>query len=157
MKKYTIEEKQILLSAMDHYIDGCNHARNILTGEDKDKLIQKLWKIQELRAELIFDIQPITIEPLSPSNADYAFCCLCGESDVLNYPEMRGIISGYGQVCKKCFEKHSPELYKEACKKTQKERKEVEDYYRKEYPDSFNPDGTFKEGELINSEDSLPF
>ena len=144
MKNYNIDEKQILLAAIDHYINAGEHARNILTGEDKDEFTQNLWKIQELRAKLILDFAPITTEELNPSNADYIKCCLCRNTDVLQYPEMRGIISGFGNICNKCFSEHNPELYKIACKETLKLKKEVEEYYRKEYPDQFNADGTFK-------------
>jgi hypothetical protein len=144
MKNYTQDEKMMLLNAMDHYIDAIDHGRNMLGPDEKHELTQKLWEVQELRGKLILDIKPITIKSLSPSNADYIRCCLCGRTDVLNYPEKRGIIPGFGNICNKCFEQHTPELYKKACRETQKERAEVENYYRQEYSENFNPDGTFK-------------
>ena len=57
MEKYTIEEKIILVNALDHYILEGERTRNILTGEDKDEFVQKLWEIKELREKFPHDVE----------------------------------------------------------------------------------------------------
>jgi hypothetical protein len=153
MKKYTHEEKLNLLNAINVYINGYEWARNLRTNKERER---EFPKIEDLRIKLILDIAPITTEELEPSNADYIKCCLCRNTDVLQYPEMRGIISGFGYICNKCFSEHNPDLYKIACKETKKLKKEVEEYYVKEYTDRFNPDGTFKPHEVKSTLPGLP-
>jgi hypothetical protein len=146
MKTYTNVEKETLLNAIDHYIDAGEHARNILTDENKDRFIQELWKIRELRIKLILDIAPI-----KAGEAQDLFkrpCILCGTRDRGGSPEW-GFVDGK-KICDTCFEKYEPKLFTEI----QKRNKE---YWIKEYPENFNPDGTLKQGELVLGDDSLPF
>lgn len=106
MKKYTIEEKQILLDAIGHYIDAGEHAKNILVGKNKDKFIQELLKVRDLRAKLILSIGRIKTIKLPNTNADLSFCCLCSTRFYLNYPK-QAIIKDFGDVCDVCLEKYN--------------------------------------------------
>lgn len=115
MKNYTIEEKQILLVAIDHYIDAGERVRQILTGDDKNEFVQKLWKIQELHAKLILDVHPIELRTEDNGNRNIydsiGFkCYLCGNPDTISFPETPIVDDHY--ICNMCFIKHEPELSK---------------------------------------------
>jgi hypothetical protein len=116
MKKFTIEEKQILIDAIDHYIDAGERARHILTGEIKDEHLQRLFKIKDLRAKLLLDCNPIEyLRTEDEGNKNiydkwYFYCFLCGETGRVSFPKNPVVADHY--ICGKCFEKYEPELYK---------------------------------------------
>jgi hypothetical protein len=142
MEKFTIAEKEILLQSLEHYIDAGERTRHILTGEDKDKFIQELWKIKELRAKLILDLNSIIV---ISNNSMYSFnCCLCGQGDDSGYPK-QATIEGYGDICFECFKKYKPELYEKTMK---------ENYATETLIDI--PEGTDLNN-LHTEADSLPF
>jgi hypothetical protein len=148
MGTYSIEEKQILLDTMDNYIDESEHIKQILTGEDKDKFVQKLWKIQDLRIKLILDIAPINIKPTDDLDRSERPCILCGVFDNPGVIEWAYVDNK--PICQLCFKKYKPEAYEKA-------RKLNHQYYVKEYPDQFNSDGTFKTGEVASVKDDMPW
>ncbi|HBE42435.1 MAG TPA: hypothetical protein DDW27_14770 [Bacteroidales bacterium] len=133
MEKFTIEEKETLLNAIDHYIGDRQRFRHVLTGDDKDKFVQETWKIQELRVKLILDIAPIEIKP--SIDLWERPCILCGMADSPGVIEWAYVDNK--PICQLCFKKHYPEAYEKA-------RKLDEEYWMKEYPEDFNPDGTLK-------------
>lgn len=81
MKKYTVEEKTILLIGLDHYIDSLETTRSILhdTGnENGNALAPALTKFRDLRVKLMLDNTPIEIK--SNNLLFRSTCPLCGES-----------------------------------------------------------------------------
>jgi len=150
MKKFTIEEKTILLISLDHYIGSLEVTRSILhdTGnENGNALAPALNKFRNLRVKLILDNTPIEIRS---NNLGFRHpCILCGANERPDIPEWGFCGEGYSPICGNCFKKYEPELY-EKMKESNKQ------YYIKEYPDDFNPDGTLKNVVPVNSDD-LPF
>ena len=146
MKKYTIEEKEMLLAGLDSYIDADRINRRVLTGEGKDEWIRIVTKFEELRAKLILDIAPIQIR--EASDLMKIPCILCGELTRGGSPTW-GFVDNK-KVCHECFEKHDLEGFKKVTESNK-------DYWMKEHPDDFNPDGTFKNKMSVNDDDSLLF
>lgn len=117
MKQFTIKEKETLLIALDHHIDDLRRAKEKFAADEAGEIMLRVWELQELKAKLILNITPITIEK-EETNADASICCLCGNHFYLNKTE-QAIITGYGNVCDNCLKKYEPELFE----KTQKSNK----------------------------------
>ena len=136
MKNYTIDEKRGLLNALENYIDTLDRSRHHFA--DSSEFFHEILWHKDLRAKLIFDLNPIIV---ISNNGMYSFnCCLCGQGDDSNYPK-QATIEGYGDICFDCFKKYKPELYEKTMKENHSTEVSID----------------IPEGTDFNNEDSLPF
>lgn len=145
MKKYTREEKLDLIYSLDFRIDDLERAKNLFAADAKGEILVKLFRIQDLRIKLILDIAPIKIKPTDGAWA--RSCILCGSEAnprVIEWAYVDG-----KPICEGCFERYKPEAFEKAMKLDT-------EYYVKEYPDRFNPDGSFKSDEVKSTLGVLP-
>jgi len=115
MEKYTIEEKQILIEALDQYITIHNRPRPEWLEPPDGVITIDLTPLKELWAKLILEISPIKIKTEDMGNKNvydswYFYCHLCGKTDRFSFPE-NPVIDNH-HICSECFKKYEPELYK---------------------------------------------
>ncbi len=112
MQKFTKEDKEILLDAIDHYIDAGKAVGNVLVGNDKGVFIMVCNRIEVLRVKLLLDLYPIGIKHNNTiMHEELCELCECpantewGEWPFLGEDHRR-------PICLACFEKYAPELAK---------------------------------------------
>jgi len=125
MKDYTIEEKEILLIGLEHYIDSLETTRSILhdTGnENGNTIAPALTKFEDTRAKLMFDITPI--KEVENQGRHYRITCpICGVNERPGSP-FWGEVNGH-PICFRCMKKYAPEILEK-----NKDRSQWPDEYR---------------------------
>ena len=113
-KELTIEEQEILLAALEHYIDA---SKRIMPNSTQDNITisnPKLIKFLEVRKNLIIGMYPVEIYKEDSankyvSNGWYSYCYLCEKPTNLPFPDSPIINKHF--ICQECFKKHSPKLF----------------------------------------------
>jgi hypothetical protein len=122
-KKLTIEEKEILLAALDHYIDASKRIRPNSTQDDITISNPELLKFQEVRKKLIIGMYPVEIYKEDSANkyisdSWYSHCYLCEIATRLPFPDSPIINKHF--ICQECFKKYAPKLFNSTSEQNKK-------------------------------------
>lgn len=156
-EKFKIEEQEILLTALDHYIDANKRIRFSSNDDNKTKSNSELIKILEARKKLIIEIYPIKIHIEDHANIYiydkwYSHCYLCEKTTGIEFPKSP-IINNH-LICQDCFKQYYPVLYEKICD-SNKNFWEEEDKFWKEKEVNDKQDQGLQESVLL--EEDLPF
>lgn len=159
-EKFTIEEEEILLAALDHLIDSSNHFSNMLNGDKETSFSLKRLKILDVRKKLKLEMYPITIDIQDDGlkhNWDkmYGYCYLCGMTTDLPFPEVPKMNEHF--ICQDCFKKYAPTLFEKTCENNKKYWEEDERKFHELNPEYLEKHNSV-EPDLNDEEDGdLPF
>jgi hypothetical protein len=115
MKNYTIEEKMILLNAMDQNIKEAEIELSAWSDDhDRMQFSESIDILKDLRVKLMLYIDPIRIH--HNNCASKYPCPFCGRDDSRSgIPQwafwgLKG--NGIKPICQSCFKEYEPELFK---------------------------------------------
>ncbi|PKP35387.1 MAG: hypothetical protein CVU00_02600 [Bacteroidetes bacterium HGW-Bacteroidetes-17] len=158
-EKFKIEEQEILLTALDHYIDANKRIRYSSNDDNKTKSDPGLVKIMEARKKLIITMYPIKTYIEDDANINiyhkwYSHCYLCEKTTRFEFPKSP-IINNH-HICQDCFKQYYQELYEKMRDSNKKFWEEENEKFRKEDEDyEKQKNGGLEESDLL--EEDLPF
>jgi len=155
-KELTIEEQEILLAALDHYIDASKRIRPNLTQDDVTISNPELIKTQEERKKLIIGMYPIKIYKEDSANkyisdSWYSYCYMCEKATRLPFPDSPIINKHF--ICQECFKKYSPKLFNSTSEQNKKFWEDDNKYWKEQEEAKRKSNNKLLNGSDVSQED----
>jgi hypothetical protein len=155
-RQFTIADKDILLMAIDHYIDAVNRFTSSMPKERIENS-DNFSEIHEARVNFILEMYDLEIYKEDLGNiyiidSWYSYCYLCKKPTDITFPESPKINGNY--ICKSCCEKYFDSEFKNICENNKKFWDD-ENRFWEEQEDSHEQKGAMMK--KIENDEDLPF